>query len=40
VTNINIAASGLLGYQKKEVIGKKVDGIMPSLYHKHHDMFI
>jgi PAS domain S-box-containing protein len=34
----NIA--GLLGYQRNEVIGIKVNKIMPYIFARHHDKFL
>ena len=40
VTNINLSASSIFGYSKAEVVNKKINGFMPSMYGRFHDSFI
>lgn len=35
-----MAAASLLGFDKNELINKKVNNIMPSLYARNHDDFL
>ncbi|CAD8141052.1 unnamed protein product [Paramecium pentaurelia] len=37
---INMAAASLLGFDKNELMNKKINNIMPSLYARHHDDFL
>ncbi|CAD8150032.1 unnamed protein product [Paramecium pentaurelia] len=37
---INMAAASLLGFDKNELMNKKINNIMPQLYAKHHDDFL
>ncbi|EGR34809.1 PAS domain S-box family protein, putative [Ichthyophthirius multifiliis] len=40
ISNINLAASGQLGYNKMEILNRNVKVLMPNMYSKYHDTFI
>jgi len=40
MTQVDIAAASLFGYDKNELTNKKVNEIMPPLYAKYHDKFL
>ncbi|KAL4432303.1 hypothetical protein ABPG74_011062 [Tetrahymena malaccensis] len=40
ITNINLAASGQLGYNKMEILNRNVKVLMPQMYSKFHDNFL
>lgn len=40
IVNINNSAAGLFGYQKPELLGKKVEILMPEVYAVNHDIFV
>ena len=40
ITGINLAAASLFGYNKTELINRKVNVLMPQVYSKYHDSFI
>lgn len=40
ITGINLAAASLFGYNKTELINRKVNVLMPQIYSKFHDDFI
>jgi len=40
ITGINLAAASLFGYNKTELLNRKVTVLMPSIYGKHHDSFL
>ena len=37
---INMSAASFFGYDKTELINKKVNSIMPGLYSRNHDEFL
>lgn len=37
---INMSAASLFGFDKSELINKKINNVMPSLYGVHHDDFL
>ena len=40
IININLVCASLFGYNKNELIGKKVTSLMPNIYAIFHDSFI
>jgi hypothetical protein len=40
ITGINLAAASLFGYNKTELLNRKVTVLMPGIYAKHHDSFL
>lgn len=40
VSNLNLAATAALGYNKMEVINKNINNIMPHIYSVKHDTFL
>jgi len=40
ITGINLAAASLFGYNKTELLNRKVNVLMPQIYGKHHDSFL
>ncbi|EGR29851.1 PAS domain S-box family protein [Ichthyophthirius multifiliis] len=40
ITQINVSAASLFGYNKTELINRKINSLMPSLYGTNHDNFI
>jgi PAS domain S-box-containing protein len=40
MTGINLSAATLFGYNKTELINKKVNALMPEVYGEYHDSFI
>lgn len=40
ITQVNMQACSLFGYQKIEMLGRNVKILMPAVYSKHHDSFI
>lgn len=37
---MNVAAATLFGYNKSEIMNRKINVLMPNIYAKHHDSFI
>lgn len=35
-----MAAASIVGYDKNDLLHKKVNGIMPNLYARYHDDFL
>ena len=35
-----MSAASLFGYDKSEILNKKVNNLMPDLYARHHDDFL
>ncbi|CAD8125809.1 unnamed protein product [Paramecium sonneborni] len=40
ITNLNLAACNLFGYNKSEMINRKINIFMPNLYSKFHDAYV
>lgn len=40
VIALNIAAATLFGYNKTEVLNRKINVLMPSIFSKYHDGFL
>ena len=40
ITGINLAAASLFGYNKTELLNRKVNYLMPQVYGKYHDAFL
>lgn len=40
ITNLNLASCNLFGYNKSEMINRKINIFMPNLYSKFHDGII
>ncbi len=40
ITNVNLAAGGLLGYNKVEILNRNIKQLLPPVYSKHHDNFV
>jgi len=40
ITGINLAAASLFGYNKTELLNRKVNVLMPQVFAKYHDSFI
>jgi len=40
ISGVNLAAASLFGYAKSELIGRKVNTLMPQVYAKYHDDFL
>jgi PAS domain S-box-containing protein len=40
ITGINLAAASMFGYNKTELINRKVNVLMPQIYSKYHDSFV
>jgi PAS domain S-box-containing protein len=40
ITNINLSVSNLFGYHKTELLNRKINLLMPSLYSKFHDAHV
>lgn len=37
---MNVAAATLFGYNKSEIMNRKINVLMPNIYAKYHDTFI
>ena len=40
ITGINLSAASLFGYNKTELLNRKVSVLMPQLYSRHHESFL
>ena len=40
ITGVNLAAASLFGYNKTELLNRKVNMLMPQVYARSHDLFI
>jgi hypothetical protein len=40
ITNLNISASGQLGYTKIEALNRNIKALMPNIYSRFHDSFL
>ena len=40
ILNISLNACQIFGYNKNEIIGKKVDTLIPEIYHKHFEHYL
>jgi PAS domain S-box-containing protein len=40
MTNLNMCACRIFGYVKKELLGLKINKLMPAMFSQHHDTFL